>query len=699
MTRGKRSSQRRSAAWRARSDRYDTQRVLIQIELTSLIKQARMKPAADRYNEIIPVLCGCLQTSRKPWLQALWRRMKDQYRTNDVVIIARQWQTLMREQSRASLIYQMVSFDTATGYVGQVAYREQTYERMVEHWRGIRDYDYNGEAKYAFMHRQGGAGSWFFVPYIFCMSSVPKQILSKLEQQEIRLYPMHLNREQRHRRKRMIKTGQYSRLHSQRGSTLPQSGVWGNRPSHTAQLQLYYGNGTVLCKGVDPTLAMQSGDVVLIHSSLIILSQRTYIKRTLGHSIVRISMLGSGIKLDCTLAHCLKWVIQQRPGWVLITFLQKNNKTLVRPLDYSTLLHIAKHKASNSYLKENLSVEQMWIMWAISRRELALPIHQVNISQLTTVLRHRGFTLTPDSELVIKIPGDVQTTRMTVISTLRKALLVSFIPQMVCDHVLRNIRVVRQATKTIGEVLITTKHWIQTMYRGTLPCNCHLYPAEWPRRHGHIFVPSWEYEGPCSHTMHSTMQSTIFSKSSGDRVIATAITAAWRRYLPDFYIPFMKDDATLEAEDDSRSSSSSTSSHTKGLDSSFDSYTVHKLADYLKSLAVMGIDKCTSRCLILCPHLFERYFDETFPVLTDPRHFTPMPNSFTAIARTMKAEYDKQRWNTIAAWNTNCSASVPYPLFKLKDITATVLMSLLRRVSVAGTDLWFQRQGTQLDDY
>ena len=119
--------------------------------------------------------------------------MKDQYRTNDVGIIARQWQTLTRETSQASLIYQMDSFDTATGCVGQVAYREQTYKRMVEHWRGMRDYDYNDEAKYAFMHRHGGAGSWFFVPYILCMSIVPKQIMNKLEKQEISLYPMHLN--------------------------------------------------------------------------------------------------------------------------------------------------------------------------------------------------------------------------------------------------------------------------------------------------------------------------------------------------------------------------------------------------------------------------------------------------------------------------------------------------------------------------
>ena len=85
----------------------------------------------------------------------------------------------------------------------------------------------------------------------------------------------------------------------------------------------------------------------------------------------------------------------------------------------------------------------------------------------------------------------------------------------------------------------------------------------------------------------------------------------------------------------------------------------------------MGIDKCTSRCLILCPHLFERCFDETFPVTIDARRLTPMPTSFTAVARDMKLEYDKQQWDSIAAWNPHCSASVPYPLFKLKGDLAT----------------------------
>ena len=100
MSRGKRSSQLRSAAWRSRSERCHAQRRVIDIELTSLVTQARMKKAADRCTEIIPVMCECLKTSNKPWLRALWRRMCDQYRTRDVDTIARQWQTMMKSKAR-----------------------------------------------------------------------------------------------------------------------------------------------------------------------------------------------------------------------------------------------------------------------------------------------------------------------------------------------------------------------------------------------------------------------------------------------------------------------------------------------------------------------------------------------------------------------------------------------------------------------
>ena len=88
-------------------------------------------------------------------------------------------------------------------------------------------------------------------------------------------------------------------------------------------------------------------------------------------------------------------------------------------------------------------LKPVWIIWAISRQELALPIHKMRIAQLMTVLRHRGFALTPDQDLVIRIPSEVQAMRMQVISTLRKALLVSFIPQMMCNYALRSTQGMR----------------------------------------------------------------------------------------------------------------------------------------------------------------------------------------------------------------------------------------------------------------
>ena len=48
--------------------------------------------------------------------------------------------------------------------------------------------------------------------------------------------------------------------------------------------------------------------------------------------------------MDCSMPHCLKWFIQQQPVWVLLSFLQKPHKTLMRLHNYSILLHITKHK-------------------------------------------------------------------------------------------------------------------------------------------------------------------------------------------------------------------------------------------------------------------------------------------------------------------------------------------------------------------
>ena len=156
--------------------------------------------------------------------------------------------------------------------------------------------------------------------------------------------------------------------------------------------------------GVDPTLAIEKAENIVIHRSLLILSPLTHIQRTLGQAMVQCYMLEQSLDTaHCTLARSLRWAIKQPPGWVFITFIKRVHKTLQRPLEYVDLLHLARHKVSTNYLKANLSVEHMWIMWAISRRELDLPIHKMNTTQLSTVLRCRGFTLTPDRDLVIRI--------------------------------------------------------------------------------------------------------------------------------------------------------------------------------------------------------------------------------------------------------------------------------------------------------
>ena len=200
---------------------------------------------------------------------------------------------------------------------------------MIEHWRGIRDCYFNGKGKYAFMHRHGGPGSWFFVPCIFCMTEIPKQILNRLGKQEIKLYPMHLNKEQRHRRKRMPKRAQYSSLHSARGATLPQSVAWNSRPAHTARLTLYCGNGTILSSGVNPTLAIEKSASMLIHSSLFALSPLTHIQRTPGQSMGQCYVVEQGEDTaQYTLARSLRLAIKQPPGWVLLTFITRVHKTL-----------------------------------------------------------------------------------------------------------------------------------------------------------------------------------------------------------------------------------------------------------------------------------------------------------------------------------------------------------------------------------
>ena len=101
---------------------------------------------------------------------------------------------------------------------------------------------------------------------------------------------------------------------------------------------------------------------------------------------------------QCTVYRSIRWAIKQPLGWVSIAFEQRVHKTMQRSFKYTDLLEIvqiARRKVSINWLKANLSIEHLWIMWAISRRDLALPIHRMNTTQLATELPIKGLTLTP----------------------------------------------------------------------------------------------------------------------------------------------------------------------------------------------------------------------------------------------------------------------------------------------------------------
>ena len=44
-------------------------------------------------------------------------------------------------------------------------------------------------------------------------------------------------------------------------------------------------------------------------------------------------------------------------------------------------------------------------MWSISKEHLSIHVHKQNREQLKRVLLQKGFALTPDSEMVIRIPS------------------------------------------------------------------------------------------------------------------------------------------------------------------------------------------------------------------------------------------------------------------------------------------------------
>ena len=109
--------------------------------------------------------------------------------------------------------------------------------------------------------------------------------------------------------------------------------------------------------------------------------------------------------------------------------------------------------------------------------------------------------------MVLKLPPAAQVSKLEVRIAFRLTMVHSNLSADLVAPLMYALRVVQQAERKLGAVLDTTKHWIN---RGDSSCNCH--PSDFPRRHGHIFVPSWEYKGPYKRTVTALMSSRVLSR-------------------------------------------------------------------------------------------------------------------------------------------------------------------------------------------
>ena len=144
--------------------------------------------------------------------------------------------------------------------------------------------------------------------------------------------------------------------------------------------------------------------------------------------------------------------------------------------------------------------------------------------------------------MVIRVPSGAQHSKYEIVSALRQALLVSFIPKRVCDHALQTARLLGLSSlqTELGSMLISTKRWISQVYSvhsGTLPCTCNQYPElSSQKRHGHIiiiFIPSWQYTGFGCKTVQAPMQPVLAStQCHRPGSIASAIRQSWRKKTP-----------------------------------------------------------------------------------------------------------------------------------------------------------------------
>ena len=603
----------------------------IREERRVLFNQHKWKEAEAHFLISLPVILDRVKHGQEKWISRLWLRLRVQWNTTNTKRMAQAMTTVMT-QPQSSILYSLISFSNSTIYDGMVQERPGT-ARMTEHATATSD-THPVELKYRGMRAAGGAAAWYFIPVV-AGAAVPKRQLAQLEDIEIGSHHKSWNKVGKNDRPHL----RALRLHRHKAE---------KPTTRIVRLESYIVDGGKLTLETD-TDRLAMSDTFMLHSSRARL--RTGQTRKYGRSETTATVLLSSDIHTGTLRSAMRWASKRRDDWVIFTVNKRRTRVHRRTSHYRRMEAIAVVVCRElDDVCATLSVYDLYALHWTSRRLCRASIHIRNTGVIERELWSRGFLVRPEGSMVMKLPPTARVSILEARIAFRQTMVHSNLTDNLVAPLMYALRIVEQSEQQLGRALDTTKLWINS---GQESCTCHLYPSSWPRRHGHIFIPSWEYQGPFKQTMTAIMSSTVRSLYS-PTAFEQAQYSCWKRYLPlgllgeifKYDMPYYPPEVA---------------SHP------LSSFRVRQLKTYLEDLVTMGIDKCRNRKLVLCPMLFWQKYRSTFPVQDDPVHFERITLSVDDYADWLKKEYDRNRWFKIATWHRG-SPPIPYNLWKLKDI-------------------------------
>ena len=92
-------------------------------------------------------------------------------------------------------------------------------------------------------------------------------------------------------------------------------------------------------------------------------------------------------------------------------------------------------------------------MWSLSQRHCIPSVHLRNKRFISKELRKRGITIRPDSGFTVRLPPGSLATKKEVVVSLKLTLKASFLPLVVCDHILKCVKVIKMHPEKLSRRL------------------------------------------------------------------------------------------------------------------------------------------------------------------------------------------------------------------------------------------------------